>query len=104
VPRFVVMSPTMRCNLLTYTNGTLLDQPTVDALARLGNVAPGISVTIEDPAVVAWADDYSARFKALTEPLSEAQIADPSDRWHREKPEYKNLFRFKPKPGQEPDA
>jgi len=29
---------------LTYTNGTLLDQPTVDALGRLGNVAPGISV------------------------------------------------------------
>src|SRR5512145_637282 len=29
---------------LTYTNGTLLDQGTVDALARLGNVAPGISV------------------------------------------------------------
>ncbi|HET7295382.1 MAG TPA: radical SAM protein [Vicinamibacteria bacterium] len=29
---------------LTYTNGTLLDPPTVDALARLGNVAPGISV------------------------------------------------------------
>jgi MoaA/NifB/PqqE/SkfB family radical SAM enzyme len=29
---------------LTYTNGTLLDQRTVDSLARLGNVAPGISV------------------------------------------------------------
>jgi len=29
---------------LTYTNGTLLDEPTVKALARLGNVAPGISV------------------------------------------------------------
>lgn len=29
---------------LTYTNGTLLDQATVDELARLGNVAPGISV------------------------------------------------------------
>ncbi len=29
---------------LTYTNGTLLDEPTVRALARLGNVAPGLSV------------------------------------------------------------
>ena len=29
---------------LTYTNGTLLDEPTVQALARLGNVAPAISV------------------------------------------------------------
>jgi len=29
---------------LTYTNGTLLDEPTVKTLARLGNVAPGISV------------------------------------------------------------
>ena len=26
---------------LTFTNGTLFDQPTVDELARLGNVAPG---------------------------------------------------------------
>ncbi len=29
---------------LTYTNGTLLDEDTCRALARLGNVAPGISV------------------------------------------------------------
>jgi MoaA/NifB/PqqE/SkfB family radical SAM enzyme len=29
---------------LTYTNGTLLDEPTVKTLARLGNVAPAISV------------------------------------------------------------
>ena len=29
---------------MTYTNGTLLDQQTVDELARLGNVAPAISV------------------------------------------------------------
>jgi MoaA/NifB/PqqE/SkfB family radical SAM enzyme len=29
---------------LTYTNGTLLDEPTVKELARLGNVAPAISV------------------------------------------------------------
>jgi len=29
---------------MTYTNGTLLDQETVDELARLGNVAPAISV------------------------------------------------------------
>ncbi len=29
---------------LTYTNGTMLDEPTVKELARLGNVAPAISV------------------------------------------------------------
>jgi len=58
---------------------------------------------IKDPAVVAWADDYSAKLKALTDPLWEAQIANPSDRWHREGHEYKNLFRFKQKP-QEPQA
>jgi MoaA/NifB/PqqE/SkfB family radical SAM enzyme len=29
---------------LTYTNGTLLDEPTVKQLAKLGNVAPAISV------------------------------------------------------------
>ena len=29
---------------MTYTNGTLLDQRTVDELARMGNVAPAISV------------------------------------------------------------
>jgi MoaA/NifB/PqqE/SkfB family radical SAM enzyme len=29
---------------LTYTNGTLLDEPTVKTLARLGNVAPALSV------------------------------------------------------------
>jgi MoaA/NifB/PqqE/SkfB family radical SAM enzyme len=29
---------------LTYTNGTLLDEPTARELGRLGNVAPGISV------------------------------------------------------------
>jgi len=52
---------------------------------------------IKDPKVVAWADEYSARLKALTDPLWEAQIADPSSRWYREKPEYKNLFRFKQK-------
>ncbi len=53
---------------------------------------------IKDPKVVAWADDYSAWFKALTDPLWEAQISDPADRWHREGREYKNLFRFRQKP------
>lgn len=52
---------------------------------------------ITDPKVVAWADEYSARLKVLTDPLWEAQIGDPSNRWYREKPEYKNLFRFKEK-------
>jgi MoaA/NifB/PqqE/SkfB family radical SAM enzyme len=51
---------------------------------------------IKDPCVVAWADEYSARLKALADPVWEAQIANPSDRWYREGREYKNLFRFKP--------
>jgi len=50
---------------------------------------------IKDPKVVAWADDYSERFAALTEPLWQAQIADPRDRWHKEGREYRNLFRFR---------
>ena len=31
----------------------------------------------------------------LTDPLWEAQIRDPGDRWYREKHEYRNLFRFR---------
>ena len=53
---------------------------------------------VKDPAVVAWADDYAARFRSLTDPLWEAQIANPADRWHREGQEYKNLFRFSLRP------
>ena len=53
---------------------------------------------VRDPRVVAWADAYSARLKALTDPLWEAEIADPSNRWYRGNPEYKNLFRFKQGP------
>jgi len=53
---------------------------------------------VKDPKVVAWADAYSERLKVLTDPLWEAEIADPSNRWYRGKPEYKNLFRFKQGP------
>jgi MoaA/NifB/PqqE/SkfB family radical SAM enzyme len=59
---------------------------------------------IQDPKVVAWIDDYSARLKELTDPLWEAEIADPGDRWYKNGPEYKSLFRFRPRPGQEPGA
>jgi MoaA/NifB/PqqE/SkfB family radical SAM enzyme len=59
---------------------------------------------IQDPRVVAWIDDYSARFKDLTDPIWEAQILNPSDRWYKEGREYQNLFRFRPKPGQMPRA
>jgi hypothetical protein len=59
---------------------------------------------ISDPNVVAWLDQYAVRMQELADPIWEAKIADPSDRWYKEGQEYKNLFRFKPKPGQEPDA
>jgi MoaA/NifB/PqqE/SkfB family radical SAM enzyme len=59
---------------------------------------------IQDPKVVAWIDDYAARLKEITDPLWEAQIADPSDRWYKEGPEYKSLFRFRAGPGPEPRA
>jgi hypothetical protein len=51
---------------------------------------------IADPAVVAWIDDYAARFAQLTDPIWEKTIHDPSNRWYKDNPEYKNLFRFKP--------
>jgi MoaA/NifB/PqqE/SkfB family radical SAM enzyme len=59
---------------------------------------------ISDPNVVAWLDQYAVRMQELADPIWEAKIADPSDRWYKEGQEYKNLFRFKPKPGQEPEA
>jgi len=52
---------------------------------------------ITDPGVVAWVDDYAARFKALADPIWERAINDPSNRWYKDNPEYKNLFRFKPR-------
>ncbi len=53
---------------------------------------------VRDPAVVEWVDDYAAWMKALTDPMWEAQIQDPADRWYKEGPEYKGLFRFKLRP------
>ncbi len=52
---------------------------------------------VRDPAVVAWVDRYARSFQELTDPIWEAQIRDPTDRWHREGTEYKNLFRFRPR-------
>jgi MoaA/NifB/PqqE/SkfB family radical SAM enzyme len=49
---------------------------------------------IKDPAVVEWVDRYAERLKELTDPIWQAQIADPKDRWYKEGQEYKNLFRF----------
>ena len=49
---------------------------------------------IHDPDVVSWIDDYAAGFKQLVEPVWLQTIRDPKSRWYREKPEYKNLFRF----------
>jgi MoaA/NifB/PqqE/SkfB family radical SAM enzyme len=50
---------------------------------------------IHDPKVVAWIDRYAERFKELTDPVWEAQINNPSDRWYKEGEEYKALFDFR---------
>ena len=54
---------------------------------------------IADPRTVAWVDAYAEKFQRLTDPIWEAQIRDPADRWYRDGREYRNLFRFQPKPG-----
>jgi MoaA/NifB/PqqE/SkfB family radical SAM enzyme len=60
---------------------------------------------IKDPGVRTWADRYAERLQELTDPIWEAQIEDPSDRWFKEGQEFKNLFRFKPKAGEKlPEA
>jgi hypothetical protein len=50
---------------------------------------------IRDPRVVKWIDEYSARFRELTDPIWREMIENPECRWYKEKDEYKNLFRFK---------
>ncbi len=49
---------------------------------------------VRDPQVTAWIDDYAGRLKELTEPEWLRIIQTPESRWHKEKDEYKNLFRF----------
>ena len=41
-----------------------------------------------------WVDEYSQRFKELTEPEWLETIENPASRWYKGKDEYKNLFRF----------
>jgi len=53
---------------------------------------------VRDPEVVRWVDAYAGRMKELTESRWLATIEDPASRWYKEKPEYKNLFRFKKSP------
>jgi MoaA/NifB/PqqE/SkfB family radical SAM enzyme len=48
---------------------------------------------IHDPKVVDWVDDLAAHYRALVDPMWEKEINDPSNRWYKEKEEYKNLFR-----------
>jgi hypothetical protein len=55
---------------------------------------------IHDPKVVAWIDEYTATFKALTDPQWAREISDPANRWYREGQEHKNLFRFQEAPRQ----
>jgi MoaA/NifB/PqqE/SkfB family radical SAM enzyme len=83
-------------------NPRVLRKVVAEHLVPAGHVHSEDIVT--DPRVVAWADDYAARFKDLTDPIWQKVINDPEDRWYKEGPEFKNLFRFKPRPGQEPRA
>jgi MoaA/NifB/PqqE/SkfB family radical SAM enzyme len=77
----------------------IVDNPQVLRKVVAEHLVPAGHVHSEDiirePQVVEWVDRYAARFKELTDPLWEAQIRDPQDRWYREKPEYRNLFRFR---------
>jgi MoaA/NifB/PqqE/SkfB family radical SAM enzyme len=86
----------------------IVDNPQVLRKVVAEHVVPAGHVhsedVVKDPRVVAWIDDYAARFQALTDPLWEKQIRDPADRWYSEGREYKNLFRFRPRPGPEPRA
>jgi MoaA/NifB/PqqE/SkfB family radical SAM enzyme len=49
---------------------------------------------IRDPAVVRWVDAYAREFAELTDPVWLKQIEDPRDRWYRNGPAYRELFRF----------
>ncbi len=48
---------------------------------------------IRDPRFIAWTDRYAARMAELTEPLWEQMINDPTSRWYREGPEYRDYLR-----------
>ena len=50
---------------------------------------------INDEKVVKWIDDYALHFRKLVDPLWERDVADPENRWYREKDEYRNLFKFR---------
>jgi MoaA/NifB/PqqE/SkfB family radical SAM enzyme len=75
-------------------NPRVLRKVVAEHLAPAGHVHSEDVVT--DPGIVAWIDDYAARFKELADPIWQRMINDPSDRWYKEKQEYRNLFRFKP--------
>jgi MoaA/NifB/PqqE/SkfB family radical SAM enzyme len=84
----------------------IVDNPQVLRKVVAEHVVPAGHVhsedIITDGKVVAWIDDYAARFKRLTDPIWQARIQDPGDRWYKEGQEYKNLFRFKPKAEAQP--
>jgi MoaA/NifB/PqqE/SkfB family radical SAM enzyme len=50
---------------------------------------------IRDPEVAQWIDDYAQHFQQLSDPAWLKMIEDPESRWFKEKPEFKNLFRFR---------
>jgi MoaA/NifB/PqqE/SkfB family radical SAM enzyme len=49
---------------------------------------------VSDPLVTHWIDEYSRKFKELTEPEWLTMIENPESRWYKGKPEYQNLVRF----------
>ena len=75
----------------------IIDNP--DVLRRLvrEHVIPAghenADAIVMDPAVIAWADSYSSRMAELTDPQWEEMIRDPSSRWYREGPEYREYLR-----------
>jgi hypothetical protein len=84
----------------------IIDNPCVLRKVVAEHLVPAGHEHSEDiitrPELLAWVDDYAARFSALTDPIWAAQIQDPSDRWFSGGQEYKNLFRFKPAAGKGP--
>ncbi len=79
----------------------IIDNPEVlrELVAEYG-VSPGHQHSesiVQDPEVIEWVNNYAEQFKELTDPVWEKEINDPNNRWYKEGPEYKELFRFQEK-------
>ncbi len=79
----------------------IIDNPEVlrELVAEYG-ASPGHQHSesiVQDPEVIEWVNNYAKKFKELTDPIWEKEINDPNNRWYKEGPEYKELFRFQEK-------